>query len=75
MGKIVIHINLEIKEKGVIMSEANPQTIADKKWQAKNHEYAKYLRDRPVARNFIKKKAMIKDLEEIENLKEERKNI
>lgn len=48
--------------------EVNKQTEANKKWQEKNRERAKYLSNRSVARSFIKNKATIEDLEELKNL-------
>ncbi len=52
--------------------EVNKQTEANKKWQEKNRERAKYLSNRSVARSFIKNKATIEDLEELKNLIKER---
>lgn len=52
--------------------EVNKQTEANKKWQEKNRERAKYLSNRSVARSFIKNKATIEDLEELKRLIEER---
>lgn len=52
--------------------EVNKQTEANKKWQEKNRERAKYLSNRIVARSFIKNKATIEDLEELKNLIKER---
>lgn len=54
--------------------EVNKQTEANKKWQEKNRERAKYLSNRSVARSFIKNKATIEDLEELKKLIEEREN-
>lgn len=51
----------------------NAQTEANKRWQEKNKEKAKYLSDRSRARNFIKKSAQLEDLEEFEKLIEERR--
>ena len=49
------------------MSErVNAQTEANKKWQEKNKERAKYLSDRSRARSFIKNKATLEDLEQLE---------
>lgn len=50
----------------------NKQTEANKKWQEKNKERAKYLSDRSRARSFIKNLATLEDLEEFKNLIEER---
>lgn len=41
------------------------QTDANKKWQKKNKEYSNYLIDRSKARGFIKKKALVEDLDEL----------
>ena len=54
--------------------ETKAQTEANKKWQEKNREHARYLRNRSTARNFIKKQAKIEDIEEIEELIKTRKN-
>lgn len=51
----------------------NKQTEANKKWQEKNKERAKYLSDRSRARSFIKNLATLEDLEEFKTLIEERK--
>ena len=51
----------------------NAQTEANKRWQEKNKEKAKYLSDRSRARNFIKKSAQLEDLEEFEQLIAERR--
>lgn len=56
------------------MSEdINKQTEANKKWQEKNREHARYLRNRSTARSFIRKQAAEEDLQELEELIEERK--
>lgn len=44
------------------------QTEANKKWQEKNKEYSNYLKDRSKARSFIRKKATLDDLDELEEL-------
>lgn len=49
------------------------QTEANKRWQEKNKERAKYLSDRSRARSFIKNLATLEDLEEFEKLIEEKK--
>lgn len=46
----------------------NNQTEANKRWQEKNREKTRYLRNRSTARNFIKKQATDEDLEELETL-------
>ena len=52
------------------------QTEANKKWQEKNKEKAKYLSDRSRARNFLKKSVVLEDIEEFEEiLKERRKEL
>ena len=50
----------------------NKQTEANKKWQEKNKERAKYLSDRSRARSFIKNLATLEDLEEFKTLIEDR---
>lgn len=55
------------------MKDANQQTEANKKWQEKNREHARYLRNRSTSRSFIKKQATIEDIEELEELIEQRK--
>lgn len=42
------------------------RTYTYKKWQEKNKEKAKYLSDRSRARSFIKNKATLEDLEQLE---------
>ena len=51
----------------------NAQTEANKRWQEKNKERAKYLSDRSRARSFIRNKATKEDLEELEQLIAERR--
>lgn len=46
----------------------NSQTEANKKWQERNKEYSNYLKSRSTSRGFIKNKATLEDLEELENL-------
>ena len=41
------------------------QTEANKKWQEKNKERAKYLSDRSRARNFLKKSVVFEDIKEL----------
>ncbi|KKF90318.1 hypothetical protein P7D26_10075 [Lactococcus petauri] len=50
----------------------NPE--ADKKWAEKNKEHKSYLKYRSTARSFIKNKATLDDLEELEHLIEKREN-
>ncbi len=57
-----------------MMIEKNPQTEANKRWQEKNRDRARYLRNRSAARNFIKKDATEEDLKELEILIEEKRN-
>lgn len=52
--------------------EKNLQTEANKKWQEKNREKARYLRNRSTARNFIKKQATLEDIEELKMLLDNR---
>ena len=51
----------------------NAQTEANKKWQDKNREKARYLRNRSTARNFVKKQATLDDIKELEELIADRK--
>lgn len=51
----------------------NSQTEANKRWQEKNKERAKYLSNRSRARSFVKNQATNEDLEELEQLIEERR--
>ncbi|HCW3254012.1 TPA: hypothetical protein OXD81_002985, partial [Listeria monocytogenes] len=44
------------------------QLKANKAWQDKNKEHANYLKSRSAARSFIKKKATLEDLKELEKL-------
>ncbi|WP_321388998.1 hypothetical protein [uncultured Enterococcus sp.] len=52
--------------------EANKQTEANKRWQEKNKERAKYLSNRSRARSFIRNQAELDDLEELRTLISER---
>ncbi|ARC87055.1 hypothetical protein [Clostridium argentinense] len=54
--------------------EQNKQTEANKKWQEKNREKSRYLRDRSTSRGFIKNRATKEDLEELKKLINEREN-
>lgn len=47
---------------------SDAQLKANKEWQSKNKEHANYLKSRSAARSFIKNKATLEDLEELENL-------
>lgn len=51
-----------------MQEKANPQTEANKRWQEKNREKAKYLRNRSTARSFIKNQATLEDIEELQQL-------
>ncbi|AQP77603.1 hypothetical protein AF926_11560 [Listeria monocytogenes] len=53
---------------------SDAQLKANKNWQEKNKEHANYLKSRSAARSFIKKKATLLDLEELEELIKHRKN-
>ncbi|EAF1324286.1 hypothetical protein CHF47_07275 [Listeria monocytogenes] len=53
---------------------SDAQLKANKVWQDKNKEHANYLKSRSAARSFIKKKATLLDLEELEELIKHRKN-
>ena len=46
----------------------NAQTEANKKWQEKNKERAKYLSDRSRARSFLKNRVTEEDLAEFEEI-------
>ncbi|HAA5876156.1 TPA_asm: hypothetical protein GYI15_06870 [Listeria monocytogenes] len=52
---------------------SDAQLKANKAWQEKNKEHANYLKSRSAARSFIKKKATLEDLEELEQLIKEHK--
>ncbi|WP_346962563.1 hypothetical protein [Clostridium sp.] len=54
-------------------NKTSTQTEANKKWQQKNKEYSNYLKSRSTSRSFIKNKATLEDLEELEKLIDERK--
>ncbi len=52
----------------------NPE--ADKRWVEKNKEHRRYLTSRGQARSFIRNRAKLEDLEELESLiKEKRKQL
>ena len=51
---------------------ANPQTEANKRWQEKNREKTKYLRNRSTARSFIKNQATLEDIAELKQLMDAR---
>ena len=48
--------------------QTSPQTEANKRWQEKNREKAKYLRNRSTARSFIKNRATAEDIKELQQL-------
>ena len=48
--------------------QTNPQTEANKRWQEKNREKAKYLRNRSTSRSFIKNQATLEDIKELQQL-------
>ena len=52
----------------------NPQTEANKRWQQKNRERARYLRNRSAARSFIRGQATTEDLDELKLLMNTRKD-
>lgn len=53
----------------------NKQRISDKKWMEKNKEHSRYLKDRTSARSFVRHKATIDDMEELNKIfREENKN-
>ncbi|MCI2464596.1 hypothetical protein [Listeria monocytogenes] len=47
---------------------SDAQLKANKEWQEKNKEHANYLKSRSAARSFIKNKATLEDLKELEKL-------
>ncbi|CBZ04388.1 hypothetical protein EXN53_10865 [Clostridium botulinum] len=53
----------------------NLQTEANKKWQEKNRERTRYLRNRSTSRGFIKKQATTEDLKELKELIKEREDL
>ena len=55
--------------------EKGKQTEANQRWEAKNKEYANYLKQRSTARSFIKNKATIEDIEEFRRFLDEREQI
>ena len=44
------------------------QTSYNKKWQEKNRERTKYLRNRSTSRSFIRNQATLQDIKELEQL-------
>ena len=53
---------------------AKKQTEANKKWQEKNKEHAKYLSNRSRSRSFIRNQATLEDIQELRKLLDEREN-
>ncbi|WP_302631361.1 hypothetical protein [uncultured Clostridium sp.] len=53
--------------------KVNAQTEANKKWQEKNKERAKYLSDRSRARSFLKNRVSEEDLAEFEEILKNRR--
>lgn len=53
--------------------DTTAQTEANKRWQEKNRDRARYLRNRSTARSFVKKAALDEDLDELEQLIKERR--
>lgn len=51
---------------------ASKQTEANKRWQEKNKEKTRYLRNRSYCRSFLKNDATAEDIEEAQALIEER---
>lgn len=49
------------------------QAEANKRWSQKNKDHSNYLKSRTAARSFIRNKATLEDLEELEQLIEQRK--
>lgn len=56
----------------IVEPKTNPQTEANKRWQEKNREKAKYLRNRSTARSFVKNQATKEDIAELQQLIENR---
>lgn len=51
-----------------LMVESLSQKKASKKWNEKNREHRSYLTSRSSARSFIRNKATLDDLKELEEL-------
>lgn len=56
------------------MDKKSGQTEANKKWQEKNRERTRYLRNRSTARSFLKKQATLEDLDEMQQLIDTRRS-
>lgn len=54
---------------------SDAQLKANKEWQSKNKEHSNYLKSRSAARSFIKNKATLEDLDELEKFIIERKKL
>ena len=66
------HLQKELIAVQAETKQTNPQTEANKRWQQKNKEKAKYLHSRSVARSFIKNHATSEDLKELQQLIQQR---
>ncbi|WP_317327269.1 hypothetical protein [Turicibacter sanguinis] len=55
--------------------EKSKQTEANQRWEAKNKEYANYLKQRSAARSFIKNKATKEDIKEFRRFLDEREQL
>lgn len=51
------------------------QREANKRWEQNNREYSNYLKGRSACKSFIKNKATLEDLKEIERLIKEKYDI
>lgn len=56
-------------------NKAQSQTERNKRWQEKNKERSKYLTRRSTSRGFIRKDATEEDLQELEGLIAERREV
>ena len=54
--------------------EKTKQSIANQKWEDKNKEHSSYLKSRSSAKSFIRIKATLEDLEDLEQLIKEKRN-
>ncbi len=73
---ILYYLNNQLQKEFIVMQtetkQTNPQTEANKRWQQKNKEKAKYLHSRSTARSFIKNHATTEDLQELQQLIQQR---
>lgn len=53
--------------------EISAQTEANKRWQEKNRERSRYLKNRSTARSFLKNQIQEEDLEEFEKIIKDRR--